>query len=212
MIYGVLYDLAPPYLQCSIMKSEWKRCMKYSSVCKSKTKRNPRVSRHVFIGMKPIAAERKKEMRGIMALSLSITQSLIIIFFVRLSFSLLSLDGLLLIFLFLASLCKKSDVEVTPAALCVIVHFYPPTEAVDVNGNSWLREIWWKVSQPVFTPSQMALNKLGEKTQIHFSEKGLTQGSVLGLSLSLSLFAARNQRWLFQEPALESESYPKVAV
>lgn len=43
----------------------------------------------------------------------------------------------------------------------------------DVNGNSRLREVWWKVSQPVFTPSQMSLNKLGEKTQIRFSQKGL---------------------------------------
>lgn len=47
------------------------------------------------------------------------------------------------------------------------------SEPFDVNGNSWLREIWWKVSRPVFTPSQMALNKLEEKAQIRSSQKGL---------------------------------------
>lgn len=52
---------------------------------------------------------------------------------------------------------------------CALLH----SKSFDVNGNSWLREIWWKVSQPVFIPSQMALNKLREKTQIHFSQKGL---------------------------------------
>lgn len=52
---------------------------------------------------------------------------------------------------------------------CALLHSQP----FDVNGNSWLREIWWKVSRPVFTPGQMALNKLGEKTQIRFSQKGL---------------------------------------
>lgn len=51
--------------------------------------------------------------------------------------------------------------------------------------NSWLREIWWKVSRPVFTPSQMALNKLGEKTQIHFSYKGFILGLVASWDLVL---------------------------
>lgn len=50
---------------------------------------------------------------------------------------------------------------------CALLH----SESFDVSGNSWLREIWWKVLRPVFTPSQMALNKLGgEDTNTLFSE------------------------------------------
>lgn len=30
---------------------------------------------------------------------------------------------------------------------CALLHWEP----FDVNGNSWLRDIWWKVSRPVFT-------------------------------------------------------------
>lgn len=73
---------------------------------------------------------------------------------------------------------------------CALLH----SKSFDVNGNSWLREIWWKVSQPVFIPSQMALNKLREKTQIHFSQKGLIQSTV-----SDGPIAACNQRWLFYD-------------
>lgn len=105
-----------------------------------------------------------------------------------------SVGWMMLIFLLLTSLHHyRSMLKFSFSSLlheCALLHSKP----FDVNGNSWLREIWWKVSRPVFTPSQMALNKLGGKTQIHFSQKGLIQSTV-----SDGPVIAYNQRWLFQE-------------
>lgn len=76
---------------------------------------------------------------------------------------------MMLISLLLVSLhCYRSTSRFSFTSLllqCALPH----SELFDVNGNSWLREIWWKVSRPVFTPGQMVLNKLGEKAQIHCS-------------------------------------------
>lgn len=88
-----------------------------------------------------------------------------------------------------------------PLTACALLHSGP----FDVNGNSCLSEIWWKVSRPVFTPSQMALNKLGEKTQIYFSQKGLICRTVSPVSRGGCF---RN----FFKPAFKSKSHPYRAL
>lgn len=82
---------------------------------------------------------------------------------------------------------------------CALLH----SEPFDVIGNSWLREIWWKVSRPVFTPSQMALNKLGgEDANTLFSE-GLNLEYCFGWCVCFSVVSGT-----LSKPALKSESRP----
>lgn len=82
---------------------------------------------------------------------------------------------------------------------CALLH----SEPFDVIGNSWLREIWWKVSRPVFTPSQMAPNKpRGEDANTLFSE-GLNLEYCFGWCVWFSVVLGT-----LSKPARKSESRP----
>lgn len=85
--------------------------------------------------------------------------------------ALVSVGWTMLIFLLLVSLRRRTSTlgffltRLLPE--CALLRL----GAFDVNGNSWLREIWWKVSRPVFTASQMASKQAGgEDTNTLFSE------------------------------------------
>ena len=67
-----------------------------------------------------------------------------------------------------------------------------------MNGNSRLRGIWWKVSQRVFTPGQMALNKQEEKAPTRFFQSGL-----ICRTASDGPVAACNRRRLFSGASLK---------
>lgn len=105
----------------------------------------------------------------------------------------LSFNFSFLLSLLLASLCRYMGLS--RFSLTGLLHRVHTStlQPFDVNGNSWLREIQWKVSVCVYTLPD-GLNKLVENTQIHFSLKSLIYGTV-----SDHPGAACKQGWLFEE-------------